>query len=77
MTTFLTNDIDANSFMGLVTNSQQKGRRRIFVKVESWEVLRNLAITAAIIVTGLTAGSISQQKMEFSPASATLIGAAV
>ncbi len=65
MTTFLTNDIDANSFMGLVTNRQQKGRRKIFVKVESWEVLRNLAIATAIIVISLTAGSISQQKMEF------------
>ena len=69
MTTFLTNDIEANSFMGLVTNTQKTSRRarfakKIFVKVESKEVLMNLAIATFVIVAGLTAGTISQQKFE-------------
>lgn len=65
MTTFLTNDIDPNSFMGLVTNRQHKVSRRIFVKVESWAVLRNLAMATTLIIIGLTAGAISQKNMEF------------
>ncbi len=69
MTTILTNDIEANSFMGLVTNTQKTSRRgklakRIFVKVASNEVLTNLAVATFVIVMGLTAGTISQQKFE-------------
>lgn len=86
MTTILTNDIEANSFLGLVTKGRSKnnnkftsGRiaRKIFVKVESREVLMNLAIATVVIVMGLTAGSISQEKIELAqyaaPASETAV----
>ncbi len=69
MNNILTDNIEANSFLGLVTNRQKKNHpadshRKTFVKVESKAVLMNLAIATVIIVMGLTAGSISQQKME-------------
>lgn len=70
MNSILTNNIEANSFMGLVTNTQKKSlrqklARKIFVKVESKEVLMNLALATVIIVMGLTAGTVSQQKMAY------------
>jgi len=81
MTGFLTNDIETNSFIGLITNKTQNAaksnfRPRIFVKVESWQVLRNVAVAMALIVIGMTAGSLSQQKMDFAhnPAPATRTG---
>ncbi|GEM_PF-2721623 len=86
MNTILTNDIEANSFLGLVTKNQKRnakkiaGRkfaRKIFVKVESREVLMNLAIATVVIVMGLTAGSISQQKIEFAQYAAPVSEAAV
>ena len=82
MTTLLTNEIENNSFLGLVTNTQKKSlgkkfARKIFVKVESKEVLMNLAIATVVIVMGLTAGSISQQKIEFAHYSAPVAKAAV
>lgn len=69
MNNIMTNNIEANSFLGLVANTQKKNSRKAhvrktFVKVESKAVLMNLAIATVIIVVGLTAGSISQQKME-------------
>ena len=70
MNSILTNDMEANSFMGLVTNTQKKSlrqklSRKIFVKVESKQVLMNLALATVIVVMGLAAGTISQQKMEY------------
>ena len=82
MITILTNDIETNSFMGLITDKQKKSHRmnfgrEIFANVESKEVLRNLAIATVVIVMGLTAGSISQQKMEFAQYSTPATQAAV
>ena len=70
MNTIFTNDIEVNSFMGLITDRQKKTRgtslgRKILAGVESVEVLRTLAIATVVIVLGLTAGSFSQAKMEF------------
>lgn len=70
MTTIFTNEIEVSSFMGLVTETQKKHRRAIFgrkafIGVESKEILRNLALATVVIVMGLTAGSVSQAKMEF------------
>ncbi len=77
MNNIMTNNIEANSFLGLVTNTQKRDPRkahvrRSFVKVESKAVLMNLAIATFIIILGLTAGSISQQKMELTQ-QATLV----
>ncbi len=87
MNSILTNDIDANSFLGLVTNAEKNnsnklsGRkilgRKVFVKVESKEVLMNMAIVAVIIVMGLTIGSASQHKMELSQYAALMQNADV
>ncbi len=70
MNTIFTNDIEVNSFMGLVTDTQKKNSRlsiarKAFIGVESKEILRHMAIATVVILLGLTAGSISQQKMEF------------
>ncbi|PCI33853.1 MAG: hypothetical protein COB54_02310 [Alphaproteobacteria bacterium] len=70
MNTIFTNDIEVNSFMGLITDTQKKTRRaslgrKILAGVESVEVLRTLAIATVVIVLGLTAGSLSQDKMEY------------
>lgn len=70
MTNILTNTIESNSFMGLITdapknNFRQILKNRIFVQVESKEILRNLAIATAIIVIGLASGSIGQQKAAY------------
>ncbi len=70
MTNIFTNEIETNSFMGLVTSAQKKNRslsfaRKALIGVESKEILQHLAIATVVIVMGLTAGSISQQKMEF------------
>jgi len=80
MTNILTNDIEYKSFMGLVLNAQKKQNakfparaalgHRPFAKIESKEVLRNLAIATVAIVLGLTAGSVSQQKMQLAQYSA-------
>ncbi|MBL4800378.1 MAG: hypothetical protein JKY45_00705 [Emcibacter sp.] len=82
MMNILTNDIEANSFMGLITDQQKKSRkikfdRKIFVNVESKEVLRNLTVAIVVIVLGLTIGTISQQKMEFAQYSTPVTTAAV
>ncbi|MCK5423742.1 MAG: hypothetical protein KAI89_00110 [Emcibacter sp.] len=82
MTTIFTNEIEVNSFMGLVTDKQENSRRasfsrKSFVGVESKEVLRNLALATVVIIVGLTAGSVSQEKMEFAQYSAPVIEAAV
>lgn len=82
MNTIFTNDIEVNSFMGLITDTQKKNRRVFFGRivlagVESKEVLRNLAIATVVIVMGLAAGSISQQKMEFAQYSTPVAKAAV
>ncbi len=76
MNSILTNDISTNSFLGLVINSQKNNSnkpaarkvfgRKAFVKVESKEVLMNMALVTVIIVMGLTMGSVSQNKMELS-----------
>ncbi|PCJ34313.1 MAG: hypothetical protein COA93_05080 [Alphaproteobacteria bacterium] len=76
MNSILTNDISTNSFLGLVINSQKNNSnklsarktfgRKAFVKVESKEVLMNMALATVIIVMGLTMGSVFQNKMEFS-----------
>lgn len=77
MTSILTNEIEANSFLGLVSNAQKKKSRKIFVKVESREVLRNLAIATVVIVMGLTVGAISQKKIELAQYVAPITKAAV
>ncbi|PHZ83285.1 hypothetical protein [Paremcibacter congregatus] len=69
MNSILTNSIEANSFLGLVQNTQKKNgiktfARRQMAKVESTEVLTNLAVATIVIVMGLAAGSVSQQKIE-------------
>ncbi|MCF6215273.1 MAG: hypothetical protein L3J58_03765 [Emcibacter sp.] len=71
MNSILTNDMDANSFLGLVTNIQKNNSHKIsgrkaFVKIESKEVLTNMALATVIIVMGLTMGSVFQNKMELS-----------
>jgi hypothetical protein len=76
MTTIFTNEIEVNSFMGLVTETQKKNLRtlvgsKVFIGVESKEILRNLALATVIIIMGLTAGSVSQAKMEFAQYSTT------
>jgi len=70
MTSIFTNEIETNSFMGLVTSAQKNNRRfsfarKSFIGVESKEILQHLAIATVVIIMGLAAGSISQQKMEF------------
>ncbi|PCI45972.1 MAG: hypothetical protein COB49_09435 [Alphaproteobacteria bacterium] len=70
MNSIFTNQIEVNSFMGLVTDKQKKNRRvilghKVFIGVASKEILRNLVIATVVIVMGLTVGNISQQKMEF------------
>lgn len=87
MNSILTNDMDANSFLGLVTNAQKNNSsrfssrkifgRKAFVKVENKEVLMNMAIVAVIIVMGLTIGSASQHKMELSQYAALMQNADV
>ena len=69
MNTIFTNDIEVNSFMGLVTDTQKKNSRvsiarKALIGVESKEILRHLVVATVVIVLGLTAGSVSQQKME-------------
>lgn len=71
MNRIFTNDIEVNSFMGLVTDTQKRNPRgiygrKIFAGVESKGILRHLAMATVVILLGLTAGSVSQQKMEFS-----------
>ncbi len=71
MNSIFTNHIDANSFLGLVTNIQKNNSsklsgRKAFVKIESKEVLMNMALATVIIVMGLTIGSSVQHKMEIS-----------
>jgi len=72
MNSILTDKIEANSFLGLVTNTQKNNvkfsggkflNRKSFVKVESKEVLMTLALATVIIIAGLSAGSMAQQKM--------------
>ena len=75
MTSLFTNEIETNSFMGLVTSAQKNNRRfsgarKTFIGTESKEILQYMAIAAVAIIMGLTAGSISQQKMEFAQYSA-------
>lgn len=82
MNSIFTNDIEANSFLGLITNAQKKnGRklftRKLFVAVEGTEVLRNLALATVVIVMGLTAGSLSQQHMELAQYAVPVTQAAV
>ncbi len=82
MRNIFTDEIEVNSFMGLVTDTQKKNRRvtlgrKVFAGVESKEILRNLAVATVVIVMGLTAGSISQAKMEFAQYSAPVIKVAV
>jgi hypothetical protein len=82
MNNIFTNTIEVNSFMGLVSDNQKKSRPAIFrrqsyAKVESKEILRNLAIATVLIITGLTMGTISQQKMEYAQYSTPMIEAAV
>ncbi len=71
MNSIFTNHTDANSFLGLVTNIQKNNSnklsgRKAFVKIESKEVLMNMALATVIIVMGLTMGSVFQNKMELS-----------
>lgn len=77
----LTNSIEANSFLGLVTKTQKKGgkafARKAFTKIESNEVFMNLTIATVVIVMGLAAGSMSQQKIELARYAAPQIEAAV
>lgn len=82
MTTIFTDVIETNSFMGLVTDTQKNNyranfAREAFIGVESKEVLRNLALATVIIVVGLTAGSIAQNKMELAQYSTPVTEAAV
>ncbi|VAV99337.1 hypothetical protein MNBD_ALPHA02-1489 [hydrothermal vent metagenome] len=82
MNNIFTNAIEVNSFMGLVTDNQKKSRpalfrRQSYAKVESKEILRNMTIATVLIIAGLTMGTISQQKMEFSQYSTPMIEAAV
>lgn len=76
MTNIFTNEIETNSFMGLVTSAQKNNRRVSFVRktiigVESKEILQHLVLATVVIIMGLTAGSVSQQKMEFAQYSIT------
>lgn len=64
MTTLFTDQIETNSFIGLVSNAQPVKSRRRFVRIESTEVLTNFAIATVVIIMGLAAGSVSQQKMD-------------
>ena len=68
MNNLFTNTIETNSFMGLITDTQKKNLavfgRKVLANVEGKEILQNLGIATILIIMGLTAGSISQQKME-------------
>jgi len=75
MSALFTDQIETNSFIGLVSNKQPstniKKRAKRFVKVEGSEVMMNFAIATVVIIMGLAMGSLSQQKMElakYSPA---------
>lgn len=75
MSKLLTNTIDPNSFMGLITNIEKRNIRLVlskktFTKIESREVLMSFALAAVVIIMGLTAGSVLQQKMEYAQYSA-------
>ncbi|WP_417317439.1 hypothetical protein [Emcibacter sp.] len=62
--TIFTDNIDRNSFLGLVTNGVKVAKPKAFKRVEAASMLASFAVLSALVIGTIAAGSVTQHKIE-------------